>query len=180
MSFKGTRHGNGVADVAVAKLLRLWGTGQHYDVTRFEYVLWRRIIHEWVMNIHYQTWIAQGRFQNMIHTPSKQWGVCDNISTCIWMYAWNSIVEIRSTFYSPFVSLMMWNHMYVPKLKFCYHSHCSQSQVLRDRFDDCNQPRISVPGAVRCIRTVKPVYNDHLMGYFSAFWCSWAPEGINS
>ena len=27
---------------------------QHYDVTRFEYVLWRRIMHEWVMNIHYQ------------------------------------------------------------------------------------------------------------------------------
>ena len=37
--------------------------------------------------------------------------------------------------------------------------------------------------------TVKPVYNDHLMGYFSAFWSSsrwpsqgpprWAPEGRN-
>ena len=30
------------------------------------------------MNIHYKTWIAQGRFTNMILTPSKQWGVCDN------------------------------------------------------------------------------------------------------
>ena len=29
--------------------------------------------------------------------------------------------------------------------------------------------------------TVKPVYNDHLMGYFSAFWSSsrWPPEGRN-
>ena len=52
-------------------------THQHYDVMQFEYVLWRRIMHEWVMNIHYQTWIAQGRFINIIHTPSKQWGVCD-------------------------------------------------------------------------------------------------------
>ena len=37
------------------------------------------------------------------------------------------------------------------------------------------------------LHTVKPVYNDHLMGYFSAFWSSlggqgppiWAPEGRN-
>ena len=27
---------------------------QHYDVTRLEYVLWRRTMYEWVMNIHYQ------------------------------------------------------------------------------------------------------------------------------
>ena len=52
-------------------------THQHYDVTRFEYALWRRTMHEWVMNIHYQTWIAQGRFINIIRNPSKQWGVCD-------------------------------------------------------------------------------------------------------
>ena len=53
-------------------------TRQHYDVTRFKYVLWRRTMHEWVMNTHYQTWIAQGRLINMIRTLSKQWGVCDN------------------------------------------------------------------------------------------------------
>ena len=35
-------------------------TRQHYDVTRFKYVLWRRTMHERVMNIHYQTWIAKG------------------------------------------------------------------------------------------------------------------------
>ena len=52
-------------------------THQHYEVTWFENVLWRRTMHEWVMNIHHQTWIAQGRFIN-IRTPSKQWGVCDN------------------------------------------------------------------------------------------------------
>ena len=53
---------------------------QHYDVTRIEYVLWRRTMHEWVMNIHYQTWIPL----NMIRTPLKQWGMCDNLSilTC--------------------------------------------------------------------------------------------------
>ena len=50
---------------------------QHYDVTQFEYVLWHHTMHEWVMNIHYKTWIAQGRFTNIILTPSKQWGMCD-------------------------------------------------------------------------------------------------------
>ena len=50
-------------------------THQHYDVTQFEYALWRRTMHEWVMNIHYQTWIAQQWFINIIRTPSKQWGV---------------------------------------------------------------------------------------------------------
>ena len=52
-------------------------THQHYDVTQFEYILWRHTMHEWVMNLHYKTWIAQGRFTNMILTPSKQYGVCD-------------------------------------------------------------------------------------------------------
>ena len=50
---------------------------QHYDVTQFEYVLWRHTMHEWVMNIHYKTWIALGRFTNIILIPSKQWGMCD-------------------------------------------------------------------------------------------------------
>ena len=79
MPFKGSRHGNGVVDGAVAKLLRLW---QHASA------LWRHAVririvmstmHEWVMNIHYHTWIAQGRFINMIRTPSKQWGACGNL-----------------------------------------------------------------------------------------------------
>ena len=56
---------------------------QHYDVTQFEYVLWRHTMHEWVMNSHYKTWIAQGRFTNMILTPSKQWGVCDKWRSCL-------------------------------------------------------------------------------------------------
>ena len=38
-------------------------------------------MHERVMNIHYKTWIAQGRFTNIILTPSKQWRVCDKITT---------------------------------------------------------------------------------------------------
>ena len=52
-------------------------THQHYDVMWFECVLWHRTMHEWVMNIHYQTWYAQGRLINIIRTLSKQWGVCD-------------------------------------------------------------------------------------------------------
>ena len=48
MPFKETRHGDGVADDAVAMLLLLW---LHYDVTLFEYVLWRHTMHEWVMFI---------------------------------------------------------------------------------------------------------------------------------
>ena len=67
-------------------------TCQYYDVTGFEYVLWCRTMHEWVMNIHYQTWIAQGRFINMIRTPSKQWGMCDNTNThwgLLWAHTWH-------------------------------------------------------------------------------------------
>ena len=45
---------------------------QHYDVTQFECVLRRHTMHEWVMNIHYKTWIAHGRFTNIILTPSTQ------------------------------------------------------------------------------------------------------------
>ena len=62
-------------------------TSQHYDVTRFKYVFWRRTMHEWVLNIHYQTWIAQGQFINMIRTPSKQWGVCNKFMTASMNYA---------------------------------------------------------------------------------------------
>ena len=60
--------GNG----AVAMLLRLL---QYYDVTQFEFILWRHTMHAWVMNIHCQTWIAQGRFTNIIHTPWNN-GMC--------------------------------------------------------------------------------------------------------
>ena len=70
MPFKGTWHGTGVADGAVAKLPRLWQHASALWRHAFEYVLWRRTMHEWVMNIHYQAWIAQGRFINIIRTPS--------------------------------------------------------------------------------------------------------------
>ena len=54
-------------------------TIQHYDVIPFEHVLWHNTMHELVMNIHYQTWIAQRLFINISRTPSKQWGMCDNL-----------------------------------------------------------------------------------------------------
>ena len=40
--------------------------------------MYSHTMHEWVMKIHYRTWMAQGRFTDIILTPSKQWGVCDN------------------------------------------------------------------------------------------------------
>ena len=49
---------------------------QQYDVTQFEYVLWRHTMHEWVMNINYKTWIAIHKHDPH---PSKQWGVCDKL-----------------------------------------------------------------------------------------------------
>ena len=73
MPFKVTRHGDAVEYVIVAALIRLFGimtsrgSNTNSDVT----------VREWVMNIHYQTWIVQGRFINISRTPSKQWGVCD-------------------------------------------------------------------------------------------------------
>ena len=74
MPSKGTQHGYAVTYVIIVTLIWLIS----YDVTPFEHVLWRNKMHEWVMNIHYQTWIAQGQFINISHTLSKQWGVDDN------------------------------------------------------------------------------------------------------
>ena len=77
MPFKGTRHGNGVADGAVAKLLRLW---QHASAL-WRHAVWIRIVtsHNAWMGYEYSlpNMNRQGRFINMIRTPSKQWGVCD-------------------------------------------------------------------------------------------------------
>ena len=68
-------------------------TVQHYDVMQFQCVLWCNTMHEWVMNIHYQTWIDQGRFINISRTPSKQWGVCDNKSSNT-----DDMYQLKSTF----------------------------------------------------------------------------------
>ena len=80
MPFKGTRHGNGVADGAVAKLLPLW---QHTSEL-WRHAVWKRIVtwHNAWMGYEYslQNMNRPGRFINMIRTPSKQWGVCDKIS----------------------------------------------------------------------------------------------------
>ena len=75
MPFQGTRHGNGVVDGAVAKQLRLW----EHTSALWRHAVWIRIVkshNAWMGYEYYQTWIAQGRFINMIRTPSKQWGVC--------------------------------------------------------------------------------------------------------
>ena len=61
-----------VVCVIVATLVWL-----HYDITRFEHVLWCNTVHEWVMNIHYQTSIAQGLFIYISRTPSKRWSMSD-------------------------------------------------------------------------------------------------------
>ena len=69
------------------------------------------------------------------------------------------------------------NHLYLPnwntshKYRFLFISHHIVLHV-----HGCVIPTSAY--------TVKPVYNDHLMGYFSGFWSSsrwprWAPEGRN-
>ena len=63
---------DGVADDAFAMLLLLW----LHAAALWRHTVWIRV--EWIMNIHYKIWIAQGRFTNVILTPSKQWAVCDN------------------------------------------------------------------------------------------------------
>ena len=73
MPFKETKHGDG--DVRWARLLLCCNNSENtqcnYDVTWFEYTLWCHTMHEWVMNIHYQNWIIQGQFTNVIRNPSK-------------------------------------------------------------------------------------------------------------
>ena len=92
---------------------------QHYDVTQFEYVLWGHTIHEWVMNIHYKTWIAQGPFTNIILTPSKQWSVCT-------VYDWMAV-----TFYRLQWSFWVWPQpnweMVLSNVVFHWLRPCSQS-----------------------------------------------------
>ena len=43
------------------------------------------------MNLHYKTWIAQGRFTNIILTPSKQWDVCDKTT---YLTHWGLLMHI--------------------------------------------------------------------------------------
>ena len=101
MPFKGTRHGDAVAYVTVVTQIRLFSIMtscglnmycdvtqcmnayvivvtqirfvQHYDIIRFEHALWRNTMHEWIMNIHNQTWITQGRIINISRTPRNSW-----------------------------------------------------------------------------------------------------------
>ena len=75
MPFKETPLGDGVADDAVAMLLPLWLHAAALWRHEVWILLWRHTMHEWVMNIHYKTWIAQGRFTNMILTPRNN-GAC--------------------------------------------------------------------------------------------------------
>ena len=71
---------------------------QHYDVTQFEYVLWRHTIHEWVVNIHYKTWIAQGRFANTIITPRNNGACVINLIAASWG---RDIVSLKADLYFP-------------------------------------------------------------------------------
>ena len=86
---------------------------QHYDVTQFEYVLWRHTIHEWVVNIHYNIYsFAQGRFANTILTPSKQWSVCDShlVRSRYWQPQSRSIFsEIDAILYT--ISCYIWTFL---------------------------------------------------------------------
>ena len=106
MPFKGT--------VTVSRMLLLRSCydcdsrRQHYDVTRFKYVLWRRTMHLLVMNIQYQTWIAQGRFINMIRTPSKQWGMCDNCWVSLMSKAQLFNTFRQSQNYCHFADILKW------------------------------------------------------------------------
>ena len=77
MPFKGTRHGNGVTDGAVAKLLRLW---QHASAL-WRHAVWIRIVTSHNAWMGYEYWLPNMNRPRAIHkhdrTPSKQWGVCD-------------------------------------------------------------------------------------------------------
>ena len=57
-------------------------THQHYDVTRFEYVLRRRTMHEWVMNIHYQNLNRPRAFHkhdpHPFETGGRVWWISNN------------------------------------------------------------------------------------------------------
>ena len=93
---------------------------QHYDVTQFECVLRHHTMHECVMNIHHQTGIAQGRFTNIILTPSKQWGLCDNIYTWLYSYLSNHLSLHKMAFISQTIvsNAFSWTKSFVFWLRF--------------------------------------------------------------
>ena len=79
MTLKGTRHGNGVADGVVAKLLRLWQRAS---------ALWRHAVGIRIVTSH-NAWMGYGYsllnlnrprdFHKHNPHPSKQWSECNNI-----------------------------------------------------------------------------------------------------
>ena len=98
-------------------------------------------------------------------------------------YTYNHILFTKSCIYLhhiPGIILMRIGKMKLTVYSwFCGHDN----QIPKDRMKMCHQgqkphapmdePREwEVMYPVLLIDTVKPVYNDHLLGYFSAFWSS--------
>ena len=50
---------------------------QHYDITQFEYILWRHTMHEWVINIHYKIKLESPKGDSQTQSsPPRNNGAC--------------------------------------------------------------------------------------------------------
>ena len=97
MPFKGTRHGNGVADGAVAKRLLLW---QHASAL-WRHAVWIRIVtshNAWMgyeyslQNIHSQTWPSPPRNNGACVINSfVNWAIGKQSKLCITGHFWGGI-----------------------------------------------------------------------------------------
>ena len=67
---------------------------QHYDVSQFQYVLWRHTMNKWVLSIHYKSWIAQGRFTNIVLTPRHNGPCVIKMPDAISAYAFINYLHI--------------------------------------------------------------------------------------
>ena len=120
MPFKGTRHGNGVADGAVAKLLQLW---QHASA------LWRHAVWIRIVTSH-NAWMGyEYSLQNMNRTKgdSQTWSspprnngayaIIQNITSRQWLTHWGRDKR-AAIFQTTFSNGFSWMELYDFRLKF--------------------------------------------------------------
>ena len=134
-------------------------------ITQFEYVLWCHTMHEWVMDIHCKIWIAQGRFTNIILSPSTQWCVCVIINThktptCPYSNDTSTVLMISgSSFFFKHVICEHYSDVMGPMAS----SITSLMIVYWTVYSGADQRKHQIPGALVFVRGIRrwPVNSSH-------------------
>ena len=117
LSFGETFHLKG-RDMVTLLLLSCYdcnSTRQHYYVTRFKYVLWRRTMHEWVMNIHYQIHESPKGHSQTWSEPPRNNGACVIMKFVGWPWKKGTSFIVRQALCIISKPSMNSNWIYSPK-----------------------------------------------------------------